>query len=358
MTKRPKTILLRPERLKGLIVELLVGAGASPHNADCAAGVHLEADLRGVGGQGIDYLPYTLASLERGLVDGQAGPEIVRRSPAAAVIDGRRGLGQVAAMAAVELAAELAASAGSATVAVRNSTDIYMIGYYSELLARSGCVAIVTTSGPPLVHPHGGTERLLSTNPIAFGFPRSGADPFVFDMATSAVASWRVRQAAYEGEALPEGSGRGPDGEPTTDPALIRTGAISPLAGHKGFGLALSLGLLCGPLTESGIGPELAGWQASGETHTQGHLFVAIDPGALGSPAGIAARADRYLDLIRNSTPAPDMDGIRIPGERGFETRARQVQQGVEVLVVSLENLRPFAEKYGILLPLEDVASR
>ncbi|RWF06263.1 MAG: Ldh family oxidoreductase [Mesorhizobium sp.] len=353
MVDEPLTIKLDHRRLKQFMVDLMVGAGASLPNAECAADIHVEADLRGVGGQGLDYLPYTLASLERNLIDGHAEPEIVHRSPAAAVIDGRRGPGQVAAVAAVGLAAELAAAAGSATVAVRNSTDIFMIGYYAELLARSGNVGIVMTSGPPLVHPHGGTERLLSTNPIAFGFPTSGPDPYVFDMATSAVASWRVRQAAYEGVELPAGSGRGPDGAPTTDPVLIRQGAISPLCGHKGFGLALSLGLLCGPLTDSGIGPELGGWQASGETHTQGHLFIAINLQAFGSPARISSRATWYLDLLRSSARALDMDGIRIPGERAFQRRRQQLGSSVEILAASWTNLRPFADKYGIEVPAE-----
>lgn len=333
------------------MIDLMSAAGASDRNAECAADVHLDADLKGTGVQGFDYLPYTLKSLERGLIDGQAEPEIVSRKAATALIDGHRGLGQTAALAAADLAADIAGEAGSATVAVRNSTDIFMIGHYAERIARRGKIGIVVTSGPPLVHPHGGTEKLLSTNPIAFGFPRAGDDPYVFDMATSAVASSRVRQAAYEGGHLPEGSGRGPDGLPTTEAAAIRKGAISPLSGHKGFGLALSIGLLCGPLTGSGIGPELAGWQASGETHTQGHLFMAIDPAAFGDADAFVARSEWYFDVLRNSPKAPDLDGIRIPGERAAETRSRQLGSGVEVLTESWRNVRPFAERFGIAVP-------
>ncbi|RUY00179.1 hypothetical protein EOA25_24875, partial [Mesorhizobium sp. M2A.F.Ca.ET.040.01.1.1] len=93
MVDEPLTIKLDHRRLKQFMVDLMVGAGASLPNAECAADIHVEADLRGVGGQGLDYLPYTLASLERNLIDGHAEPEIVHRSPAAAVIDGRRGPG-------------------------------------------------------------------------------------------------------------------------------------------------------------------------------------------------------------------------------------------------------------------------
>jgi LDH2 family malate/lactate/ureidoglycolate dehydrogenase len=351
MSTQPKTVSLAATELHIFMVDLMVAAGASRPNAVCAADVHLDADLKGIGVQGLDYLPYTIDSLERGLIDGRAEPVTVSRRAGSAVIDGKRGLGQAAAIAAVRLAGQLAQEAGSATVAVRNSTDIFMIGHYAELIAQAGKVGIVVTSGPPLVHPHGGTERLLSTNPIAIGFPRTGETPFVFDMATSAVASSRVRQATYADAPLPEGSGRGPDGLPTTDATLVRQGAISPLGGHKGFGLALSIGLLCGPLTGSGIGPELAGWQASGETKAQGHLFIAIDPAAFGDPQEIASRAEWYFDVIRNSSKAPDQDGIRIPGERAAKVRKQQEMSGVKVLAATWEKVGSLADRLGVKVP-------
>src|SRR5262249_21891129 len=149
----------------------------------------------GVGAQGVDYLYYTMDSLKRGLIDGYAEPSLSRETKATALIDGNRGLGQVAALAAVEILTRKARDVGTASVAIRNSTDIFRIGAYAYRLAKAGLVGFVTTSGPPLVHPHGGRERLLSTNPLAIGIPRRDA-PFVLDMATSALSSSRVRQAA------------------------------------------------------------------------------------------------------------------------------------------------------------------
>lgn len=339
------------DELRTFMLDLMVAAGASKTNAQAAAEVHLDADLKGMGVQGFDYLPYTLKSLRRGLIDGHAEPQIVRQTAASALVDGNRGMGQPAAILAADLAASLSAQAGTATVAIRNSTDIFMIGYYAERIARAGKIGFVLTSGPPLVHPHGGTERMLSTNPLAIGVPRASSDPVVLDMATSTVASSRVRQAAYDGTPVPEGSGIGPDGLPTTDAALIRQGALSPLGGHKGFGLGLCVGLLCGPLTGSGVGPELAGWQASGETRTQGHLVIAIDPAAFGDPAEFTARSEWYIQTIKQSRKAPGVAEIRIPGERSAEIRARQTSSGVQVLLRSFQNIEPFAKELGVPLP-------
>ncbi len=116
MNTVPKTLSLAAPDLHAFMIDLMMAAGASRKNAECAADVHLDADLKGVGVQGLDYLPYTLDSLERGLIDGRADPVVVSRRAASAVIDGRRGLGQSAAVAAVRLATELSGEAGSATV--------------------------------------------------------------------------------------------------------------------------------------------------------------------------------------------------------------------------------------------------
>lgn len=351
MTTERKILIAAPE-LHDFMIGLMVASGMSDANAKAAADVHIDAELRGVGIQGFDYLPYTLASLERGLIEGKAEPRLTRRTQATALIDGGRGPGQAAAIRGADLAVEIADTAGTATVAVRNSTDIFMLAFYAERIAKAGKVGIVVTSGPPLVHPPGGMEKLLSTNPLAFAFPRARSEPFVFDMATSALASSRVRQAAYDGTPLPEGSGIGPDGVPTTEAALVRKGAISPLAGHKGFGLALCVGLLCGPLTDSGIGPELAGWQgAAGETKSQGHLIMAIDPTSFGDAETFAGRTDWYLDLLKDSRTAPGSNGIRIPGERAAAERMRRKEKGVEILAATWRNVQPFAERLGVAVP-------
>jgi LDH2 family malate/lactate/ureidoglycolate dehydrogenase len=350
MAEEEKFLRVPAEELRRFVAKLLEAAGASPPNAQAAAAMLVEADLRGVGIQGVDYTYMLLDSLKRGIIDGKAEPKVVQETTATILIDGNGGLGQPAALHAVEAVVKKAREAGAAVVAIRNSTDIFMIGLYAELIAREGLAAFVTTSGPPLVHPHGGTERVLSTNPIAFAFPRAG-HPFVFDMATTQIASSRVRQAAYHGGHVPPGSGIGPDGRPTTEAAAIRKGALSPLGGHKGFGLALAVALLCGPLTGSGVGPELAGWQHEGDTRTQGHLMIAIDPAAFGDESEFIARCEWYLNLIKDSKRAEGSDGIRIPGERALSELKRQSAEGVRVLAHTWSTLERYAQAYGVEVP-------
>lgn len=211
-------------RLRSFATDLLIAAGCTRADAEASAEVFVEADLRGFGGQGVDYMPYMVDYIRDGKIDPKGKPEILKELAASVMIDGHKGPGHGAAFMACDMAAKKAKQAGSCTVALGNSADIYMIGYYAERIARAGCVGIVATSGPPLVHPPGGMERVLSTNPIAFGFPMAGEDPLVMDMAMSAMSRSRVRLAAYHKEQVPPGTGIGPDGRPSTDAETVMAG--------------------------------------------------------------------------------------------------------------------------------------
>ena len=45
------------------------------------------------------------------------------------------------------------------------------------MITHKGLVAIVMTQTDTCVAPHGGAERFLGTNPIAFGFPVENSHP-------------------------------------------------------------------------------------------------------------------------------------------------------------------------------------
>ena len=352
MAAHRSIVLVCASELRMLVVDLLRAAGCSEENAACAATVFVEADLRGRGGQGIDYLPYMMDNLKKGNIDPQAVPMMVRESTATALIDGRRGPGQRAAILAVNVAIQKARAAGAAVVGVNNSTDIFMIGYYADLIATAALVGIVFTSGPPLVHPYGGTERMLSTNPMAFGFPTGGGVPVLCDVATSAISSWRVRQAAYYGEQLPPGYGIDRDGHPTQDPDAVKRGAISPLAGHKGFALGLSVALMSGLLTGSQVGPALGGWQAEGPIGYFGHTFIAIDPLSLNPEADFLGATDAYVEQIKGSKRASGDVEIMIPGEQSYRERKARLEAGVPILDATWDIISELAADLNVALPM------
>ena len=97
-----------------------------------------------------------------------------------------------------------------------------MVGYYAERRALEGLVCIAFTTTEVLVHPFGGAEALVGTNPIAIGIP-GNPRPFLLDMATSVSAMGRIIALKHRGEKIPEGWAVDKDGNPTTDPDAALT---------------------------------------------------------------------------------------------------------------------------------------
>ena len=241
------------EILRDLMERMVIAAGCDEETARIVADVHVEADMRGHLFQGLDHMFDLILGIQAGEIDPKGKPDIAKEGDAWALIDGIEGPGHPAAVLGAKVAIDKSRSAGCCTIGITTSSDIYIIGYYVEILARAGLVGILTTNGGPLVHPYGGIEAILGTNPVATGIPTDGDNPIVLDMATSAVAGSYIRQAAYYGEQIPEGVAVDEKGTPTTDSAAIDrrlggAGTISPMAGHKGFGLGLCLAIMAGPL--------------------------------------------------------------------------------------------------------------
>ena len=334
--------------LRAYMDEMLRAAGCDEHNARIAAECFLAADLRGVGLQGLDHMPTLLDGLREGRVDGRARPRVVEESGAIVRIDGGGGPGQAAALLGVDRAVERARLQGCCVTAIGNSFDVFMLGYFTERIALAGCVAIGFSDAPPMVRAHGGIEPRLGTNPLSIAVP-THADPVVVDLATSALSASRVRQALYHGETVAEARGMDGQGRPSADPAAVRAGAIGPLAGHKGFGLGLCVALLSGPLTGSDTGQALA---AAHRVAGKGHLFVAIDPAALGDRDAFLAATRAYLDEVRASTPEDPAHPVRIPGERGAAARREALSKGTVPVYASVWNrMAEVAVSLGVTPP-------
>ena len=335
--------------LRRFVEALLETSGSPPERAKQIADVFVEADLRGIGLQGLDHVPTILREIRSGKVRLTAEVTVSRQRSGAILLDTAGAPGPIGAIRAAEHAIGAARDHGIAAVGVAAGNDLYLLGYYAEKIARAGFVGIVLTTGHALVHPFGGVERMLATNPLAIAVPRPGTDPFLMEMATSALAAGRVRQAAYYGQTLPEGIGLGPDGKPSRDAATIRAGAIAPMAGHKGYALSLSIALLAGPLIGAVVGP--ARNDESGWTGAPGQLLIAIDPTAFGEQERFLGSVENYLQEIKASRPAEGFAEVRIPGERAFRERERRLREGVPIPEVVVDRVRLFAEELGVEVP-------
>ena len=91
-------------------------------------------------------------------------------------------------------------------------------------------------------HRSAARRRGSGTNPICFAIPSNLEGPLFFDMATSAAAAGKINVATARGEQVPAGWLIDADGNPSTDPRVLRQGgALLPVGGaegYKGYGLA------------------------------------------------------------------------------------------------------------------------
>ncbi|HLI26148.1 MAG TPA: Ldh family oxidoreductase [Chloroflexota bacterium] len=321
---------------------IFMALGTSAAEAAAMADVLTEADLRGHGSHGLIRVPLNVDLLRTGWCRAQAQPRIVQERGAAALLDGDRALGPYAATLAAREALARARRGGAAAIALNHCGHIALAGYYVELLAREGVVGVLFAKSEAHVHPWGGVERQIGTNPIAVAVPTTG-DPFLLDMSVGATSFGKLREAAIAGRPLPEGWAVDATGTPTTDPRAAA--AITPVGGAKGYGLGLAVELLGGLLTGVGAGPmrDARGW-----TQHWGTLLLALDPAVFVDPAGFRAAVSAYLAQVKGSRRAPGVAEILVPGERSYRTRRERLAHGVEIADVVWEEVAQLARELGV----------
>jgi len=201
-------------------------------------------------------------------------------------------------------------------VSVYNTaTSSGQLGYYAGEMARKGVAGIVMANSPEFVAAAKGAKPVFGTNPIAFGIPRSGEEPLIFDMSTSAIALFGVMTAKAKGEPIPEGVACDKKGEFTTDASeVLDGGSIQTFGGHKGAGLSLMVELLAGALSGGAV---LGQCESKKTAKSWGHTVIAINPDMLTDD--FASKASSVCNTVKASA-----DGIRLPGESSSKIAAER----------------------------------
>ncbi|WP_034634336.1 Ldh family oxidoreductase [Desulfofundulus thermocisternus] len=338
------------ERLREFCLALFLKLGVAEEAANIIVDVILEADLRGVSSHGLLRLPIYVKRMELGLINNRAEPSVVKETVATAVIDGDHGMGQYVATRAMEMAIAKAAHTGIGVVGVRNSTHFGVAAYYALLAVKKEQIGIVLSNTTPLMAPTGGSRRLVGNNPLCIAVPAWNHVPIVLDMACSNVAIGRIQLAAKEGRQIPLGWGLDREGVPTTDPkAVLDGGLLEPMAGYKGYGLALVIDILAGVLTGSGFGEEVTPlyFDFVNKQRT-GHFLMAINIGHFINKDLFYSRLGRLIESVKNSPRAPEVKEIFLPGEIEEKKRQRNLLEGLTLPRVFIGELSLLADKFGL----------
>src|ERR1700737_1456729 len=204
--------------LKEFITRALTSVGVPPQDATQVAALMAESDARGGDAPGIFRLQQYVKQIQSGGINARPNIQIVSDRAGTALIDGDNALGHLVMKRAAELAIEKARQCGIGWVGTRHSNHAGPAQLYARMPAEKDMIGLYFFVGNANVLPAwGGTEMLLSTNPISIAVPASKHPSIVLDMATTNTAFGKIRHKAQRNEPMPEGWMIDRQGQPLTD---------------------------------------------------------------------------------------------------------------------------------------------
>jgi L-2-hydroxycarboxylate dehydrogenase (NAD+) len=334
----------------GLIVDVMTKAGVAADDAKKIADLMLEADLVGADAHGVFRLPQYFQRLKLGSTNPRPDIAVKRTAPATALVDGDNGMGHLVVARAAETAIELARECGVAWVGCRMSGHAGAAGVYAALPLKADMVglysAVANANHMPLA---GGAEPLLGTNPLAIAIPAGKEAPIVLDIATSIVSYGTIKNHRLQNRPLRNDWMIDPKtGAAVIDPHKSAEALLLPMAGYKGAGLALTLGLLAGTLNGALFGRDCVDFNAEPDRVTNtGQFVVALDPSRFQPLDHFKAEVDRHIRELRNTKALPGQT-VRLPGEHRAQRRADRLRNGLPLAPELLAQLDKLAGELSI----------
>ncbi len=332
------------------IARAFVSVGVPPEDAAQVAALMAESDARGGDAHGVFRLPQYVKQIQEGAVNARPNIRVVSERPGTALLDGDNALGHLVMKRAGELAVEKARRCGVAWIGTRRGNHAGPAQLYPRMAAVQDMIGIYFCVGNAnLVPPWGGTEALLSTNPIAIAVPGLRHPSIVLDMATTNTAFGKIRLKAQRNEPMPEGWMIDREGKPLTDPKRASEGFLLPIGGAKGYGLALMFGLLAGTLNGAAFGRDVVDYTVDSKTPSNtGQAMMAVDIAAFADVEAFKQDVDEVWDVMKSSPTLPGADEIRLPGERSENLYRERMAGGVPLGAPLRKALDDLADKLGI----------
>ena len=334
-------VVIKAEPLREFAEMLYLKAGVTPEHAKLTAKLQVETDLRNVHSHGTRMLPSYIREIEGGRLNPTPNIRVVQEGPSFAVIDGDGGLGHPPSALAMELAITKARQTGIAAAGVRNAGHFGAAACYAIMAVEQKLIGFATTNtGGPSVAAPGSAVAVTANNALSYSLPAGQERPIVLDMAC-AVSSWgKVRTMQMYGQPIPPGWLLTAEGEPTQDPTQGRV--LLPAAGPRGYGLALTMGILAGPL----VGGLLACHKHQGEPSE--HFFIAIDVARFTDYETYTAEIDRGIRAIQSAKTAAGVERVYLPGEIEWRKRETWLESGIPIHVDHVQALADVADRLGV----------
>lgn len=326
-------VLVEEANELAFIAACLHRAGAREEEAQAAARLITNCDLRSVRSHGINRAPGYCRDLKEGRLNPEPNVHVAIDTPSSVVVDGDGGLGYVPMLQATAQAITKARDSGGIGLGIARHIGHYgAAGHYTRICAEQGCVGFSVQGGSG----SGGRRNAPSQKQsvaftgapaMSFALPGGRQCNIVLDMVAHALSEYRGEEFADLPERVP--------------------GAF-----FKSVGLVATAHLMGGGLTGAML-PAAREMAARWVRARHGGTVVAIHPGAIGVPVDALQReVDEYVERIKeNYAPLPGFDVVLLPGEKEARSEVAYRSDGIRFGAREQEAAREMSEYLGIPLP-------
>jgi L-2-hydroxycarboxylate dehydrogenase (NAD+) len=353
-------VKINREHLEGFCQQVFQSLGLSESDARMAALVLVAADARGIPSHGVGRLWRYVNGLKAGTMLPDAPVETLVDTPSSIVIHAHGAMGAPVSVQAMERVIDKAGMNGAAFGCVRDSNHFGIAGYYAMLALDEDMLGIAMTNTAALGVPTFGRQVAYGTNPLAFAAPADKEVAFVLDMSTTVVTRGKIEVYDKLGQELPLGWAVDKTGRPAQDTQTLLDdmfhrlgGGILPLGGlgetyggHKGYGLAVMVDILCAVLCGAPFGSGVSDTETS--SGRVSHFFGAIKIDRFRDPQAFRQDMDRLLSNLRGCPPAERAERVYFAGQKEFEKEAECSRIGVPLFRKTYEQICDIGKEYGV----------
>ena len=129
-------------------------------------------------------------------------------------------------------------------------------------------------------------------------------------------------------------------------------GAILPIAGHKGYGLAVMCEILAVALTGGGCSNP-----ANADRLANGMLSIILDSYFFQSNATFAAEIERFIEWVKSSETVNVEGEILMPGEIEERTKVSRLRDGLDLDAMTWSQIVETAKSVGIDVDANSISS-
>ena len=354
----PDKIRVSYNELKNFCINIYEKCHIPKKQAELAAKVLTEADLRGIPSHGVARLRRYVEGLKTGQMIPDAVSRTVIESPSSLVVDAAGGMGAPVSIHTMNKVIKKAQKNGAAFACVFNSNHFGIAGYYAQMAAEADMIGIAMTNTAALGVPTFGRQVMFGTNPLAFCAPADQEKYFLLDMSTTVVSRGKIETYASKRQSLPHNWAVDKSGCSATDAESILHdmlhrygGGILPLGGegelfggYKGYGLAVMVDILCAVLCGAPFGPDICDTELSSARVS--HFFGAVKLDCFRAPAAFKKDMDKMLRQLKDTPPAEGQENVYTAGEKEFIQAEYNLKNGVPLSNPTYEKLIQIADEF------------